>query len=79
MQDIKNDFRIFLKETKKTIIDEILIAKLDYEEAKEIFNITKERSDYLKMKEFGLILLELSPENENIEDELKIAKAQIIE
>jgi hypothetical protein len=79
MQDIKNDFRIFLRETKKTIIDEILIAKLDYEEAKEIFNITKERSDYLKMKEFGLILLELSPENENIEDELKIAKAQIIE
>ena len=79
MQDIKNDFRIFLRETKKTIIDEILIAKLDYEEAKEIFNITKERFDYLKMKEFGLILLELSPENENIEDELKIAKAQIIE
>lgn len=78
MQDIKNDFINFLRESKKTILDDILIAKFDYEEAKKTFNITKEYSDYLQLKEYGLALLELLPENDTIEDELELAKSQII-
>lgn len=78
MKDIKMDFRKFLRESKKNIMDDVLIAKLDYEEAKKLFIMTKDYDDYLKMKELGLALLELSPENDTIEDELYLAKAQII-
>ncbi len=78
MQDIKIDFRNFLRESKKTIMDDILMTKLDYNEAKKLFIMTKDYDDYLKMEELGLALLELLPENDTIEDELYLAKAQII-
>jgi hypothetical protein len=78
MKDIKSDFKDFLREKKETIIDEILVTKSDYEEAKEIFNQTKSEKDYEIMKTLGEELLSLSPANTTVKKELRKAKHEII-
>lgn len=78
MKDIKSDFKDFLREKKETIIDEILVTKSDYEEAKETFNKTKSEKDYEIMKTLGEELLSLSPMNKDVKKELKKAKNEIV-
>lgn len=79
MKDIKSDFKDFLREKKETFIDEILVTKSDYEEAKQTFDETKSKEDYEIMKKLGDKLLSLSPQNKDIKKELRTAKHDIVD